>query len=168
MNRIRILLYVNIRVLDSDLHVAGALCWNLSKVINRKDLPRIYTMCVPQALEAGSVPPSGFLQEVLPELERTRNEIVAEVLKAPSRRVDNITTQLNDAAQLLRMHAVVLNVSGCPRVLRLELSVVAVAASASGTLPLALALHNRGADTASGSAPPLKLPVALADCGTAV
>ena len=25
----------------------GALCWNLSKVIERKDLPRIYTMCIP-------------------------------------------------------------------------------------------------------------------------
>jgi hypothetical protein len=26
----------------------GSLCWNLSKVINRKDLPRIHTMCLPQ------------------------------------------------------------------------------------------------------------------------
>merc|ERR1712071_402832 len=25
----------------------GSLCWNLSKVIPRKDLPRIYTMCLP-------------------------------------------------------------------------------------------------------------------------
>ena len=25
----------------------GSLCWNLSKVIQRKDLPRIYTMCLP-------------------------------------------------------------------------------------------------------------------------
>merc|ERR1711988_1448522 len=25
----------------------GSLCWNLSKVIVRKDLPRIYTMCLP-------------------------------------------------------------------------------------------------------------------------
>merc|ERR1712216_449521 len=25
----------------------GSLCWNLSKVIPRKDLPRIYTMCTP-------------------------------------------------------------------------------------------------------------------------
>ena len=27
----------------------GSLCWNLSKVIPRKDLPRIYTMCLPVA-----------------------------------------------------------------------------------------------------------------------
>merc|ERR1712159_885188 len=25
----------------------GSLCWNLSKVIPRKDLPRVYTMCLP-------------------------------------------------------------------------------------------------------------------------
>jgi hypothetical protein len=31
----------------------GALAWNLSKVIHRKDLPRIYTMCVPVAPRGG-------------------------------------------------------------------------------------------------------------------
>jgi hypothetical protein len=32
----------------------GALCWNLSKVIPRKDLPRIYTMFLPpDALSGG-------------------------------------------------------------------------------------------------------------------
>ena len=30
----------------------GSLCWNLSKVIQRKDLPRIYTMCLPAAYHA--------------------------------------------------------------------------------------------------------------------
>jgi predicted GTPase len=30
----------------------GSLCWNLSKVINRKDLPRIYTMCLPRQYQA--------------------------------------------------------------------------------------------------------------------
>jgi len=30
----------------------GSLCWNLSKVIHRKDLPRIYTMCLPVGGEA--------------------------------------------------------------------------------------------------------------------
>jgi hypothetical protein len=30
----------------------GSLCWNLSKVINRKDLPRIYTMCLPRSFQA--------------------------------------------------------------------------------------------------------------------
>eukprot|EP00600_Ochromonadales_sp_CCMP1393_P000817 CAMPEP_0174983848 /NCGR_PEP_ID=MMETSP0004_2-20121128/17382_1 /TAXON_ID=420556 /ORGANISM="Ochromonas sp., Strain CCMP1393" /LENGTH=514 /DNA_ID=CAMNT_0016236167 /DNA_START=214 /DNA_END=1758 /DNA_ORIENTATION=+ len=30
----------------------GSLCWNLSKVIQRKDLPMIYTMCLPQAYQS--------------------------------------------------------------------------------------------------------------------
>ena len=90
----------------------GALCWNLSKVIPRKDLPRIYTMMVPpEASPAASAaqPATSFLAEALPELERTRDEIVAEVHRAPARRVDNVTTHLHDSALLLRMHAVVLN-----------------------------------------------------------
>lgn len=105
----------------------GALCWNLSKVMNRKDLPRIYTMMVPHDLEApfsiadassstsqsvpAKPPLSGFLREAVPDLERTRNEIVAEVMRAPARRVDNVTTLLDDSARILRMHAKVLNVS---------------------------------------------------------
>ncbi len=33
----------------------GSLCWNLSKVIPRKDLPRIYTMCLPpHAIESNN------------------------------------------------------------------------------------------------------------------
>jgi hypothetical protein len=33
----------------------GSLCWNLSKVIPRKDLPKIYTMCLPSfAIESAA------------------------------------------------------------------------------------------------------------------
>lgn len=32
----------------------GSLCWNLAKIIPRKDLPQIYTMCVPKSYRAGS------------------------------------------------------------------------------------------------------------------
>jgi hypothetical protein len=32
----------------------GSLCWNLSKVIQRKDLPRIYTMCLPKPFQTNS------------------------------------------------------------------------------------------------------------------
>ena len=30
----------------------GSLCWNLSKVIHRKDLPQIFTMCLPPSYQA--------------------------------------------------------------------------------------------------------------------
>jgi len=83
----------------------GSLCWNLSKVIVRKDLPRIYTMRVP-----GDHPGSRTsLADALQDLEETRIEVVNEVNKAPERRVDNTITHLYDNARLLRTHVIVSN-----------------------------------------------------------
>ena len=83
----------------------GSLCWNLSKVIARKDLPRIYTMRVP-----GDHPGSrNALAEALVDLEQTRMEVIHEVKKAPERRVDNTITHLYDSARLLRTHLLVAN-----------------------------------------------------------
>lgn len=76
----------------------GSLCWNLSKVIPRKDLPRIYTMCLP-------VDPNKELPMELHDLHTARDEVVAEVRKAPQRRLDNVITQLQDAVRQLYMHA---------------------------------------------------------------
>jgi hypothetical protein len=73
----------------------GSLCWNLSKVIPRKDLPRIYTMCLPtpyQTRASGDQSEdqsSSLGQAGLIDLEATRKEVVSEVLNAPKRRVDN-------------------------------------------------------------------------------
>ena len=92
----------------------GSLCWNLSKVIQRKDLPIIYTMCLPQSYQshqsnnsmsigsnaAGELP----LGKGLADLEATREEVVQEVLNAPKRRVDNEISRLTDAVSLLQMH----------------------------------------------------------------
>ena len=82
----------------------GSLCWNLSKVIPRKDLPRIYTMYVP-----GPHPGSDGrgLSETLGDLDQARDDLIAEVYKAPERRVDNLITDLYDSARLLRTHLVV-------------------------------------------------------------
>jgi len=95
----------------------GSLCWNLSKVITRKDLPRIFTMCLPEQdrladggptarldLDAGANGESGGLQD----LHETRNDVVAEVFKAPKRRIDNVITRLTDSAHLLEVHCTVL------------------------------------------------------------
>lgn len=41
----------------------------------------------------------------LADLHQTRNEVVAEVMKAPKRRIDNVITHLNDSVHLLLMHA---------------------------------------------------------------
>ncbi len=104
----------------------GSLCWNLSKVIPRKDLPRIYTMCLPvqyqrrgdhlslgqgqlgQLGQAGGDEEASSLGQGLVDLERSRDEVVGEVLKAPKRRIDNVITRLADSVHLVQMHARVL------------------------------------------------------------
>jgi hypothetical protein len=69
----------------------GALCWNLSKVIPRKDLPRIYTMRVPvknpdreggaravpssSGSGSGSAADSAVLKDALPDLDSTLQEV---------------------------------------------------------------------------------------------
>ncbi|CAM9203809.1 unnamed protein product [Hapterophycus canaliculatus] len=95
----------------------GSLCWNLSKVIPRKDLPRIYTMCLP-VKERGS---SGdavadaagdgelSLSSGLHDLEATRDDVKAEVMKAPKRRIDNVITRLTDSVHLLQVHTTILD-----------------------------------------------------------
>ena len=110
----------------------GSLCWNLSKVIGRKDLPRIYTMCVPregdaeveagssavgaaeegdatqaqtQAQASASSGSSGSIsREMLMDLQESRDSVVREVFKAPERRLDNAVTGLFESARTLRLH----------------------------------------------------------------
>lgn len=103
----------------------GSLCWNLSKVIPRKDLPRIYTMFLPPEArgDRGQPPPTppapsavpsampsaaAPLSKALEELNATRDEVLHAVRAAPERRVDNLLTRCYDACALLRMHALTL------------------------------------------------------------
>lgn len=82
----------------------GSLCWNLSKVIPRKDLPRIFTMCLPTSNNETEAPPAG-----LADLHQTRNDVVAEVMKAPKRRIDNVITHLSDSVHQLQLHSILQN-----------------------------------------------------------
>jgi len=84
----------------------GSLCWNLSKVIPRKDLPKIYTMCLPVAENNKTT--KAAIPAALQDLHTARDEVVAEVRKAPARRMDNVITQLQDAVSQLHMHAAIL------------------------------------------------------------
>jgi hypothetical protein len=76
----------------------GALCWNLGKVIPRKDLPMIFTTYMPV---------DGAPEPRLPmgDFDKAREELIAEIRRAPARRVDNMITQLGDHAMRLQMHA---------------------------------------------------------------
>eukprot|EP00802_Teleaulax_amphioxeia_P008870 Tamp_08881.p1 GENE.Tamp_08881~~Tamp_08881.p1 ORF type:complete len:538 (+),score=72.42 Tamp_08881:2-1615(+) len=78
----------------------GALCWNLSKVIPRKDLPPIYTMCVPVATQG-----EGLGKDALADLHLTRQEVVNKVNAAQERRVDNMISRLDDSTRVLQMYA---------------------------------------------------------------
>ena len=94
----------------------GSLCWNLSKVIHRKDLPRIYTMCLPSTATQGTTLPISKVNaedapsfaQGLSDLEATREEVVSEVLNAPKRRLDNEISRVADAAALLHLHSTIM------------------------------------------------------------
>lgn len=103
------------KVIHDFARAYGSLCWNLSKVIPRKDLPRIYTMCLPVAstiTEGGEAKSTtttteALDQRALADLHQTRDDVLAEVMKAPKRRIDNVITNLHDSVHVLLMHAVV-------------------------------------------------------------
>lgn len=81
----------------------GALCWNLSKAIPRKDLPHIYNTYLPGHVhpEAPAVP--------LEDFDKQRREVEAEVQRAPVRRVDNVISRLYEHARRERMHVRVID-----------------------------------------------------------
>ena len=97
----------------------GSLCWNLSKVIPRKDLPRIYTMCLPVELTSSPVGTisnnghnekdgtnsSGTIAPGLQDLYNAREEVVVQVRKAPERRLDNVITNVDESISQLYMYA---------------------------------------------------------------
>jgi len=99
----------------------GALCWNLSKAIPRKDLPHIYNTYLP-------VPDARTEDQAVPlgDFDRQRDEVRAEVLRAPYRRVDNVISRLYQHARRLRVHVRVLDRLAWER-LRLALRYVAMA-----------------------------------------
>ena len=80
----------------------GALCWNLGKVIPRKDLPMIYNTFIPLADKPTSRLP-------MEDFEKARNDLIGELRRAPTRRMDNQITQLQAYAERLRLHAMVID-----------------------------------------------------------
>lgn len=68
-------------------------------------------MCLPvkkdDASQTESTPEIALDQRALADLHQTRDDVVAEVMKAPKRRIDNVITNLHDSVHLLLMHATV-------------------------------------------------------------
>jgi hypothetical protein len=155
----------------------GSLCWNLSKVIPRKDLPRIYTMYTPVGTDKGNAgrepgqpqpsqqqptqqqptqqQPSQqqhqgeadlSWQSSLSDLEAQRQDVIDEILRAPDRRIDNMTTHLYDSARLLRMHlvmseAVRADYNGTHRRIQMATVGIGLAGNLVGLSALVLAPH---------------------------
>ena len=80
----------------------GALCWNLGKVIPRKDLPMIYNTFIP-------LPDKPKSRLPMEDFEKARNDLIGELRRAPTRRMDNQITQIQAYAERLRLHAMVIN-----------------------------------------------------------
>ena len=69
----------------------GTLCWNLSKTIPTKDTPRIYTTYIPD-LGTGDVDQKNTIP--LGDFDASREEIIAEIKRAPARRANNLVSGL--------------------------------------------------------------------------
>lgn len=81
----------------------GALCWNLSKVIPRKDLPHIFNMYVPGAAATADKSAEGTIK--LADFDVSRDEVIDQVERAPAKRADNLVSDLHAKSKQLEMHA---------------------------------------------------------------
>ncbi|MEM1387040.1 MAG: dynamin family protein [Pseudomonadota bacterium] len=90
------------RNLHDFARACGALCWNLGKVIPRKDLPLIYNTFVPLHGQPDPALP-------MADFEKARENLINELHRAPARRLDNMITQMQTFAERLRLHTVVID-----------------------------------------------------------
>jgi hypothetical protein len=81
----------------------GTLCWNLSKAIQTKDMPHIYITNLPLQSSEGGTGPRHHIP--LKDFDASRDEVIAEVKRAPTRRADNLVSDLLVNARCLAMHA---------------------------------------------------------------
>ncbi|PIE67068.1 MAG: Dynamin family protein [Deltaproteobacteria bacterium] len=73
------------------LRVYGTLCWNLSQITGRKDIPMIhltYSPMAAQKISRADDPQTAYLDY----LENQREELKKAVLQAPCHRLDNLAT----------------------------------------------------------------------------
>jgi hypothetical protein len=80
----------------------GTLCWNLSKAITTKDIPHIFTTYLPELANRNE----GQSNQRIPlsDFDDARDEIVTEIKRAPTRRADNIVSDLLQTARMLSIH----------------------------------------------------------------
>ena len=124
----------------------GALCWNLAKVIPRKDLPRIYTTYTPGTQSEATMTIS---KDARAELDAVRNELISEIKLAPFRRMDNHITSLYDQTRMLKMHTEILqDVRSAYRAEKVKAVAFTVGGGLGGVAVLSAAI-SRDADAVS-------------------
>ncbi|MFO8110907.1 MAG: dynamin family protein [Desulfosalsimonadaceae bacterium] len=82
------------------LQVYGTLCWNLSQITGRKDIPTInltYSSCAATAAQARDPESTSFLYH----LQNQRKMLKKSVLEAPQRRLDNLATFIETHSERL-------------------------------------------------------------------
>ncbi len=79
------------------IRVYGTLCWNLSQITGRKDIPMIHLTYSPGALENMDQQPPDYLKY----LENQREALKEAVLKAPCHRLDNLAAFVETHGQRL-------------------------------------------------------------------
>lgn len=73
------------------LRVYGTLCWNLSQITGRKDIPLIHLTYSPNAAKA-NISADEEKQRYLAHLENQRTALKKAILDAPCHRLDNLAT----------------------------------------------------------------------------
>jgi GTPase SAR1 family protein len=79
----------------------GTLCWNLSRTVETKDIPHIFNIYLPGFARAPRASDSIPLQD----FDVSREEVVSEILRAPTRRADNLVSGLYQNARELSVLA---------------------------------------------------------------
>ena len=82
------------------LQVYGTLCWNLSQITGRKDIPTInltYSLRAATAAQTRNPESSSFLYH----LQNQRKQLKESVLEAPQRRLDNLASYIETHSERL-------------------------------------------------------------------
>ncbi len=74
------------------LRVYGTLCWNLSQITGRKDIPMIHLTYSPRATADGNAQPFEGARSFLNQMENQREALKKAILQAPRHRLDHLAT----------------------------------------------------------------------------
>ncbi|MCY4380990.1 MAG: dynamin family protein [Proteobacteria bacterium] len=80
--------------LDDLVRVHGALCWNISQMTGRKDIPRIYLTYAPPGGTLDNVN-NDLLKAYLKEVASQKQELIYHILDIPRKRIDHLATYID-------------------------------------------------------------------------